>query len=258
MSGSVACIYPLNLYHMKKFYVHPILAIAILVLSLGACKKADVVDVTDTTEYKIQTDDQLMISAEIDAVTIDANTAVESTDYFFARNNNTNNICDGSFTVDSGGAFKVITIKYDGINCAGKTKRKGEVVISMQKNKKWSDAGAVLNIYYNDLTVTRVGDNKTITLNGKLDLTNESGGRLSDIMVKHLVHTIHSSSMKITFEDGTSRTWQLAVRRTFSFDNGLVIASGISETIAVRLVAIRGRNRSPRAATAASLSAKTT
>jgi hypothetical protein len=210
---------------MKKIYTNSILAVTFLVLLLGACKKADVVNVTDTTDYKTQTDDQLLISAEIDAVTIDANTAVEATDYFFARNTNSNNLCDGKTTVDSSGAFKVITIDYDGINCAGKTKRKGQVIVSMQKNKKWSNAGAVLNISYRDLVITRIGDNKTIILNGNLDLTNESGGRLSDIMLKNLVHSIHSSSMKITFEDGTTRTWQLAVKRTFSFDNGLVISS---------------------------------
>ena len=95
----------------------------------------------------------------------------------------------------------------------------------MPISTKWSDAGAVLNVNYKGLKVTRVRDNKTITLDGEVNLTNISGGRISEIFMKQLVHTIHSSSMKITFADGVKRMWQLSVRRTYSFDNGLVITS---------------------------------
>jgi hypothetical protein len=208
---------------MKKFTYYPILFLSFLVLGLGSCKKEDQID--HTAEYKEQTDDQLFISAEIDLVTIDANTAVESSDFFFGRRNATNNICDGNITIDSTSAFKLITINYNGVSCSGKTKREGQVAISMKRSTRWSDTGAVINISYKGLQVTRISDNKKITLDGEVNLTNKSGGRLSEIVMKDIVHTIHSSSMKITFGDGTRRLWQVAVNRTYSFDNGLVITS---------------------------------
>ena len=208
---------------MKKFTSYPVLFVALLTLGLGSCKKEDMVDRSD--EYKAQTDDQLFISAEIDIVTMDANTAVESSENFFSRTNNANNICDGNFSVESTSSVKYITINYNGISCSGQTRREGQVVISMPTSTKWSDAGAALNISYKGLKVTRIRDNKSVTLDGDVHLTNVSGGRLSEIFMKQLVHTIHSSSMKITFADGVKRMWQLAVRRTYSFDNGLVITS---------------------------------
>ena len=65
----------LIIHHMKKFTSYLVVFTALLTLGLGSCKKEDIVD--RSGEYREQTDDQLFISAEIDIVTMDANSAVE-------------------------------------------------------------------------------------------------------------------------------------------------------------------------------------
>jgi hypothetical protein len=214
---------------MKKFTQYPVILITLSVLSLTACKKQDV-DLN--SEYKIQVDDQMFISAEIDAVTIDANTIVESTEYFFERRNETaNGLCDASFTVDSTSSIKYFTVSYNGVNCAGRSKREGQVIITIKKGESFSTAGATLNLTYKDLKITRIGDNKTIILNGDVDLTNASGGRMASIFYSNLVHLINSNGINITFDNGVKRLWQLSVKRTYSFDNGLVITSTGNKSI---------------------------
>ena len=207
---------------MKKYQHYSIIFLAVVAFATGACRKEEV-DLT--AEYKQQTDDQLLISAEIDAVTIDATTAVESCDYFFARTARTGMICDATVSIDSTTLFKYISIRYNGISCQGKNQRQGEVMVIMQQGRKWSDAGAILSISYINLKITRISDNKSITLNGDLSLTNESGGRLSNMGSSNLVHLINSPGMNILFDDGIKRSWQVSVKRTYSYENGLVITS---------------------------------
>jgi hypothetical protein len=214
---------------MKTFTHYPIIFLALIALSLGACKKQDI---DFNTEFQTQVDDQMFISAEIDAVTIDANTIVESTEYFFQRRNETAyGLCDATFTVDSSSSFKYFTVTYNGVNCAGRSKREGEVILTIKKGQSFSEAGAVISLSYRNLKITRIGDNKHVILNGELDLTNESGGRMAGIFAKSLVHIINSEGMNITFDDGVKRLWKLSVRRTYSFDNGLVITSTGNKSI---------------------------
>jgi hypothetical protein len=82
---------------MKKTQTTRLITFAIsFIIIFSACKKHDEADLTP--EYTKQTDDQLMISAEIDMVANDANTAVDSTSSFFKKMSNTSPlICDGKF-----------------------------------------------------------------------------------------------------------------------------------------------------------------
>ncbi|MER3464413.1 MAG: hypothetical protein C4329_08390, partial [Chitinophagaceae bacterium] len=39
-----------------------------------------------------------------------------------------------------------------------------------------------------------------------------------------IVHTITSNNMTITFDDNTQRSWSVARKRTFSYNNGIVLS----------------------------------
>jgi len=135
-------------------------------------------------------------------------------------------ICDASIVVDSTSNPRTITITYDGTNCWGNRSRTGVVTLSMPANMQWKDAGATVTVTISNLKITRVLDNKSITINGTKTITNVSGGLLINLAGQGTItHTIASSGMSITFDNGTQRTWQIAEKRVFTYDNGIVITT---------------------------------
>lgn len=206
-------------------------------LFFSSCKKTDVNNSDNTateTELKTQSDDQERFTVETDAAADDANAALENSGISNVGESPTTpplpTVCDYTVTVDTTVTPRTITINYTGSGCLGNRSRTGKIIVSFAPNFRWSQAGATYSITYQDLKITRKSDNKSITLNGAKTVTNVSGGRLRNLAsrVDPIIHEIKGSDMTVTFDNGTQRQWQLARRRTFSYDNGIVIAiSGI-------------------------------
>jgi hypothetical protein len=196
-------------------------------LSFTACKKeGSSSSDTTTTEISTQSDDQERFSSETDAVSNDADVAVESYAFAARPDGNQNLICDATITVDSLSDPRTITITYNGSNCLGTRTRTGVVVISMASGIHWREAGAAITVTYQNLRITRVSDNKSITINGEHTITNVNGGLLYNLVaLGTITHSITSSGMTVTFDDGTQRTWQVSRQRVFSYDNGVVITT---------------------------------
>ena len=224
---------------MKKS-LHTLLA-AILALSVSftSCKKTE--NTTDNnTDLATHADDEARFSSETDAVANDANTAIESYAAFSGRPGDVNAICNATSAMDSSGGNRTITITYNGANCFGNHTRTGVVVLSMPLTQHFRDQGAVLTVNVQNLKITRLTDNKSITINGVTAITNVTGGRIMDLATSSPIeHNIASSGMTVTFDNGTQRTWQIAKKRIFTYNNGMVITttgmhtdgniSGISE-----------------------------
>lgn len=191
-----------------------------------SCKKESSSGNTDfTTEASVQSDDQSRVSGEIDAANNDANAALESYASFTGRNTNVQ-ICNATVVVDSASNPRTITITYTGAGCVGNTTRTGSIVISIPAGTHWRDAGAAITVTYNALKITRLSDNKSITFNGSHTLTNVTGGLLVNLPALGTIkHSITSSNMSVTFDNGTQRTWQIAKERTFTYANGVVIST---------------------------------
>jgi hypothetical protein len=207
--------------------IKPILAGALICfVSFSSCKKTETVP-TDNTDLAIHSDDESRVSLESDAVANDANTTVDGYAAFNGKVENiTGIICDASTVLDSANGMRRITITYNGQNCSGTRTRTGTVVLSTPLATRWKDAGGVLTIDIRNLKVTRTSDGKSITLNGTEQITNVSGGRLRDLAsVGNITHTITSDNMSITFDNGSSRIWQIAKKRVFSYNNGIVITT---------------------------------
>lgn len=209
---------------IKQFKL--ILASILVFSMLNGCKKTETV-AADNTELATHADDQARMSLESDAVANDANIAVDGYGSFNGKVENlTGVICDAITSLDSSNGLRRITINYNGQNCNGTRTRSGIVVLSMPLAARWKDAGAVLTIEIKNLKITRVVDGKSITLNGTEDITNVSGGKLRDLAsMGPITHSILSTNMSITFDDGTARVWQIAKKRVFSYSNGIVVTT---------------------------------
>ena len=183
----------------------------------------------------------------MDGVANDANIALEGSAAFSGRttDQNQNLICNATVVRDSLSNPRTITITYNGASCFGNTSRTGVVVLSMLGDTHWKNAGAVITVTYQNLKITRLSDNKSITINGSHAITNVSGGLLINLpSLQTITHSITSSNMSVTFDDATQRTWQVAKQRVFSYDNGVVITTtGTHTDGAVTGIAEWGSNR---------------
>jgi len=210
-----------------------------LSVSFISCKKTDSNPVPiENTDLVAHSDDQSSFAQSTDDVANDANTSIENNNAFngFApgeitmgptgTNGPLGVICGATTVMDSTATLRRITITYNGLNCAGTRNRVGVVVLTMPLGQHWKDAGAVLTVDIQNLKITRVSDGKYHTINGTVAFTNVTGGRLRDLSaLGTIIHTITSNGMTVTFDNGTQRSWQIAKRRTFTYDNGIVITT---------------------------------
>lgn len=217
-----------------------------------ACKKDSSQNGSSTlqTDLQSQADDQAQVSQEDDEVSNDANTVIYSQvsltgtssyqgSYSSGITENSTTsvnqvhvpiilpglICDATVTLDSLSDPRTVTITYNGTNCRGNRTRTGVVILSIPAGVHWRDAGAAVTITIQNLKITRIRDNKSITINGSKTITNVTGGRLVDLAsLGSITHTI-TGDLSVTFDNGSQRTWSVSKQRVFSYDNGIVITT---------------------------------
>lgn len=218
---------------MKKQICYFFVATLSAGLFFSSCKKNDTSTASTDTEIQVQSDDQARFSNETDAVANDANASLENSGTSYGERPTApplDKACDFTTVVDTTSSPRTITLTYSG-TCLGDRTRSGVVILSFQQGFRWGKAGATYSVTFQNLKITRKRDNKSITINGTKTITNISGGTLRNLATAGVpvIHEVKSSGMSITFEDGTQRTWQVAKRRTFTYDNGIVLSiSGIS------------------------------
>jgi hypothetical protein len=225
-------IHHFKLNIMKKLMIVSMGLLLSTSLLVSSCKKLKNDSNNDPsenlTESKIQSDDQANVANGMDEATTDASTSVENVMAVSGGNllNHFLSPCNSTITYDTLNAVRTLTITYNGLNCALTRMRTGSITVSIPAGDKWKNAGAALTITYNALKITRVADNKSITINGSQVVTNVSGGLLYQLAtVGPITHTITSAGMSITFDDGTQRTWQVGKKRVFTYSNGIVITT---------------------------------
>ena len=231
---------------MKKTLRFLMVAVIAISVTFTSCKKADTSSTDSTAELTTHSDDQARFEGESDAVANDANTAIENFSAFEGRVENTVGvICNATVVLDSTATLRRITITYNGLNCWGNRSRTGVVILTMPLGQRWRDQGAVLTTTIQNLKITRVSDNKSITINGVHLVKNVTGGRLAQLAsLGTIIHEITSPGMTVTFDNNTQRSWQVARRRTFTYNNGIVITTvGIHTDGGVTGIAEWGINR---------------
>jgi hypothetical protein len=208
-----------------------ILSFAATIFSLSllftACQKNTTTETDYSTESSVQSDDQSRFTSDMDAVADDGEIALSENPAFSGRGNQVQTlICNATVVIDTVSNPRTITITYNGNNCQGTRSRTGVVVISMAQGVRWRNPGAVVNVNFQNLKITRLSDGKSITINGTQAHTNVSGGLIINLAtLGTITHTITSSNMSVTFDNNTQRTWQIAKQRVFTYDNGIKITT---------------------------------
>lgn len=231
-----------------------------------SCKKSNSSSSTATTDTQLQTqsDDQTRVSNESDDAFDDVNTAMtsqyavtgSSTAPGLLRGTITDGgpqdtvkslICDAVVTIDTTDNPHTMTIAYNGNNCNVTKTRKGSIVISWTAGMVWQAKGATVTVEFQNLAITRLSDNKTITLSGTHTYTNVTGGSLLTLPNApgdSIVHTVTSSNMAVTFDDGSQRTWNVARQRVYSYSGGYIVkTSGTHVDGSVTGISEWGENR---------------
>jgi hypothetical protein len=200
-----------------------------LSVSFLSCKKADT-SANDNTDLVTHSDDQSTVANGTDEIADAVNVTIDNYVAFNGIVGSADGItglpCNATAVLDSANGLRRITVTFNGPNCANTRTRVGVIVLSMPLAQHWKDAGAAVTVNVQNLKITRISDNKSITVNGTYVATNVSGGRLRDLSsLGTIVHTITSTGMTVTFDNNTQRTWQIAKRRTFTYNNGVVITT---------------------------------
>jgi hypothetical protein len=236
---------------MKTNILLRVTLIVACVAVLFACNKNNANNAgsgtTGTADLQTQADDESQVSNESELLVNDANTALNS-QTSIAGNSLSNSsasasttvmgtetnggpgvlnnlICDASVVVNDTSNPRTITITYNGLNCWGNRTRTGVVVISIPAGIHWRDKGAAVTVDIENLTITRLRDNKTIIINGTKTFTNVSGGLLVDLAtLGSITHTI-SGSLSTTFQNGTQRDWNVSKQRVFTYADGIVLTT---------------------------------
>jgi len=203
-----------------------------------SCKKDDkpVNNPPDlSTEITTHSDDQNRVSSETDAVADDAGSFLEADAAFSGRMQDAQeitSICGASAVLDTLSNPRTITITYNGLDCSGARFRTGVIVLSMASNTRWKNPGAAINVNFQNYKVKRLSDNKSITINGNQTYTNVTGGLLYQLSnLTNIIHTISSNNMSITFDDNSQRVWQIGRKRTYTYNNGIVLEVNGTHTI---------------------------
>ena len=206
---------------------------------------------TSSAQLQTQADDEARVSNETDAAFNDVNTAMTNqasitgssvgrvVRYGVAVDGGNQDtlkgklICNAVVTIDTIDNPHTITITYNGKTPDSLRSRSGSIVISWQAGSHWLTAGDQVTVQFNNLKITRLLDNKSLTFNGTHTYTNVSGGSLLSLTSNNaspITHSITSSNMTLTFDDGTQRSWSFARQRVFSYNNGLVITESGTHT----------------------------
>jgi hypothetical protein len=220
---------------------------------------------TSQTDLQTQADDQSRVSNETDAAFNDVTATMTSQASVTGSSVNPNlrsgvetdggnkdtikgsQISNATVILDTVDNPHTITITYNGKTADSLRSRTGSIVISWVAGTRWTTAGDSVTVQFENLAITRLADNKTITFNGTHIYTNVSGGSLLSLVTAGatpITHTITSNNMSITFDDGSQRTWSFARQRVFTYNGGLLIAeSGFHTNGTLTNISEWGTNR---------------
>jgi len=200
------------------------LLLAVICFSLAGCKKdkIDEGNSDSTSMEQLSTDENNM-----EAVMDDAVQDVEGVLSYHGTNMKSTEAIPCNANIDSATVVNdtvTIYITYNGLNCNGTRNRVGQIEIRKKVGTHWGQPGAVINYTYINYAVTRVATGRTITLNGSKTFENVSGGFVWQLgtTLSSVVQKI-SGTMTITFDNGTSRSWNIARQRTYTGTPGQLL-----------------------------------
>lgn len=220
--------------------------VSALSIALTSCKKDDL----DTGNAN--PDELKQLSADENYVESIMNDAIS--DVSSVMSNNGGNLKSTEWlpcnaTIDSLAVVNdtvTIYITYNGLNCNGTRNRTGKIEIKKKVGTHWEQAGATVVYKYINFTVTRLANNSTVTLNGTKNFVNVNGGHRWQVgsTIDSFVERV-SGNMQASFDNGTSRTWNVARQVTYTGTAGQLILTvdGLGTSGEYQNLAVWGTNR---------------
>lgn len=220
--------------------------VSALSIALTSCKKDDL----DTGNAN--PDELKQLSADENYVESIMNDAIS--DVSSVMSNNGGNLKSTEWlpcnaTIDSLAVVNdtvTVYITYNGLNCNGTRNRTGKIEIKKKVGTHWEQAGATVVYKYINFTVTRLANNSTVTLNGTKNFVNVNGGHRWQVgsTIDSFVERV-SGNMQASFDNGTSRTWNVARQVTYTGTAGQLILTvdGLGTSGEYQNLAVWGTNR---------------
>jgi hypothetical protein len=204
-----------------------VILIAVVGINIAGCKKEN--------EFKDETGqdavDNNNVQSESDNAVNDADNAVSNSHSMNARvihlpgtlaDYTSGTVCGASLDT-SLCSQGIITMNFDGVTVCNNRKRSGSIKATLQSytsGKRWLDAGAVLQLDFNNYLITRASDGKSIKFNGTKYITNVSGGNLVSLYFgtqPNLVRTVVANNLQVTFDGTNTATWNINRQFTYTF-----------------------------------------
>ena len=211
--------------------------LAVISINLTSCKKDKEVAEPDTTSLQQLSKDQENVESSSDDVLNDVNTVLSNGSKKSGQSLPCNVTVDSSVVI---GDTIIYSITYNGLNCSQTRTKYGNATVKRNINTHWGQAGTTVTVEYLNVIVTKVSNGKTVTMNGTRKFENYSGGYLADLgtTLTSITHKI-TGQMTVTFEDNTSKTWNISRQRTFTgtlnqlvvTTDGLGTADGFSNLV---------------------------
>jgi hypothetical protein len=192
-----------------------LLVLAIIGLSLTGCKKDKNSDPSaDSSSLQQLSNDVENLESATDESMNDVNTILSN------GNHKSTNMLPCNATIDSTAVLNdtiTIYITYNGLNCSGTRYRTGQVEIKKRVGMHWYEQGATVMIRHINFTITKVSNQKSITINSKKVHTNVSGGVIWQLGngMNAIIHRTRGHA-SVTFENGTTKTWNVARQKTYT------------------------------------------
>ncbi len=227
-----------------KFLKIGVILIAVIGLTFAGCKKEKQKDLTpdSSSMQQLSKDDNVMENASDEALN-DVNNLLSGGSL------KSTNFWPCNATIDSTSVINdTITfyITYNGSNCDSTLNRTGKIEIKKKVGTHWHDMGATVIVTLIDFHITKVSNGKSITLNGTKNFQNVTGGFIWQLGNQYpsIVHKIWGA-MQVTFDDNTTRTWNIARQRTFTGTMGhlLMTIDGFGAEGSYNKLVVWGINR---------------
>ncbi len=111
-----------------------------------------------------------------------------------------------------------IYITYNGLNCSGTRFRTGQVEIRKAVGTHWYMQGATVRIRHINFTITKVSNQKSITINSVKFHKNVSGGVIWQLGngINAIVHRSWGHATVAFHQDSTTRIWNVARQKTYT------------------------------------------
>jgi hypothetical protein len=126
-------------------------------------------------------------------------------------------------TIDSSQkANKIIFFNFDGTTpCFTPSKtRGGQIKAQLTAGNRWSDQGAELTLTFINFKVTRLFDNKSVTINGVKKMTNINGNNwfLFITGAQNLKYRERAMNVNVAFDNGSTATWNSARTTEYNYN----------------------------------------